>query len=248
MFLDSDDRLNSQMIEKLLKKMTEENADLAVCGFSKFYKDGNLNSWEAIDTVLHGQKFYREFGKLYDMTLMSGPCFKMYRADIIKDNSIIFDTEKSLGEDLTFNISYYDYCNTVVCISTPMYEYRTVKHTSLSNKFNPQKSEIQYELYNMVVDFCRKHKCLEENIKAVNTVFFRQTYVQIQDVVNSDLNSADKKICVQRILDKYMSAEFLSNVNIKTRHNKIVVSLMQKRKISALFLLIKIKNILKRVK
>lgn len=247
-FLDADDRIAPKMLEKLVDRITETSADICVCGFSKFDENNKTVKWEALDGVWHGDDFFNMFGKLYDMTLLSGPCFKMYRTKIIKDNNILFDVNRSLGEDLTFNLQYYEHCTSLACIPEPMYEYRTVKNTSLSNKFNPDKSEIQYELYSQVINFCEKHNCLENNLGYINKVFFRQTYVQIQDIFSSDKTFSEKKMLVNGILDKYMTEQLLSSLKELTKHNKLVVSLMRKRAVVRLFMLVKVKNIIKSIK
>lgn len=247
-FLDSDDRIHPNMLEKLREKMISENSDICVCGFSKFDENNKTVKWSAPDGSWRGDDFFNIFGKLYDMTLLSGPCFKMYRSNIIKENNILFDVNRSLGEDLTFNLQYYAYCNSLCCVSEPMYEYRTVKNTSLSNKFNPQKSEIQYELYNQVVDFCRMHGSLDNNLPYINKVFFRQTYTQIQSIFYSKISYSSKKKTVNDVLDKYMTDEFLSSLTDLSKHNKLVISLMRRRSIVGLFMLIKIKDIINKIR
>ena len=43
-FLDSDDAISSDMIEKMLNSLLRYNADIAVCGFSKYYTKSSLDS------------------------------------------------------------------------------------------------------------------------------------------------------------------------------------------------------------
>lgn len=49
---------------------------------------------------------------------------KMYLADIIKDNNLIFDEQITIGEDIIFVMSYISYCDFIINIPETNYIYR----------------------------------------------------------------------------------------------------------------------------
>lgn len=245
-FLDSDDWILPQLLQRLVDTQRQYDAQLVVTGYSKVDpQTGERQNWPAVNDVLRDRAFFERFGPLYDKTLLSGPCFKLYDSSILKREKILFDPELSLGEDLTFNLQYYDFCGTVCLVEECLYCYRTVANTSLTTRFNPQKSALQHQLYEKVQEFCRRHGCLEESAPYLNAVFFRQSYLQLQSICAAPLERRERDRLMRDILDLYMTGQFLENTQMQSLHNRLVRWMMRRRAIHLLGAFIKMKDVLK---
>lgn len=106
-FCDSDDFFEENAIEKLVGKVGDnelvvsrynanKEGDVVQPGYYVFEKDTTLEQNEYVLEICKQFKNHY-FGVLWN---------KLYRADIIKENNIIFDTNTSLGEDVIFNLDY----------------------------------------------------------------------------------------------------------------------------------------------
>ena len=68
---------------------------------------------------------------------MSTSLFRgIFKANIIRDKNIIFDTNIRYAEDWLFFAEYFKYVNTIVLISEPLYHYYQRKN-SATNMFIP---------------------------------------------------------------------------------------------------------------
>lgn len=137
-FFDSDDTMASNMAEDLIQLI--DTHDIAISGVCKMSEDGKiLNSlpketiyqvtcWEAIASM-YKDKYYSYQGFLWN---------KLYRRDIIEQNSIRFHKELLYNEDRTFNIEYLLYCKTAIIITKPYYYY-TIWQGGAMSKNDPEK-------------------------------------------------------------------------------------------------------------
>lgn len=101
MFIDSDDYIENDCIEKMYKKSMEDNLDILV---SNFYEDRNNNITEVkLET-------FKTASLKEDPTIINkinlGPCNKIYKRDLIVDNNILFE-EKLKYEDAPFVVKAF---------------------------------------------------------------------------------------------------------------------------------------------
>lgn len=146
-FIDSDDIIAPDYIELLIKD-TDSNC-LNICKYLTF---SDTFTYDTTDytTITISKK---EFINLYEMKLFNTPCCKLYNKKIINDNNILFDTKLSIGEDLLFNLKYYDKINEVKVIDKKLYFYRYHGAGTLSTKYTKDMKKIQFMLINELDNF-----------------------------------------------------------------------------------------------
>lgn len=156
MFLDSDDYINEDMIEKLYIGSENQNFDLVRSGFIRtdlsgnvieergYHKERAYNKFEVENDLLP-----RIFGSLpnrHDSFEMGVTC-SLLRRKIIIDNKILFPSERVLiSEDLVFNISFMNLIHNAKVIKYCGYMYRT-NPNSLTIKFRADRFEASKRLY-----------------------------------------------------------------------------------------------------
>lgn len=132
MFLDSDDKIDGETIEKLDSVLSKEHPD---CVLFDFYVVKNTMKW-----------LYRTNGtqsiwvNVDDAVLKtnSSLCGKVYRKKLIVDNLVCFPDLKT-NEDFVFNCLALSYCVKIYYMMEPLYYYiqnpKSVMHSAI-NKNN----------------------------------------------------------------------------------------------------------------
>ena len=94
-FVDSDDYIKDYSLAQFLSAAKQKEADLYV-----------FNCKGVMDYYIG---YFDDFMKKYyfPYILGFGPWNKLYRTSIIKAKKLYFDEEETIGEDLLFNLAYY---------------------------------------------------------------------------------------------------------------------------------------------
>ena len=121
-FIDSDDAILQQMYSVLIDRMEKDGSDMAVCNFQLFNKTGTVTvSQRYKDGVLSPGS---DTVSYYEAALDSC-CNRVYKADIIKKNGLLFEDKRKVAqEDFWFNLRYFCYAFKVSSVGKPFYKYR----------------------------------------------------------------------------------------------------------------------------
>lgn len=130
-FVDADDHVEPDMFEKLYSAMVENSADIAECDY--YYVEPS----KITCNVLNLKSTYYDITKMelpvaYLKLIASAPFLwnKLYRASLIKENSLCFSLE--MGEDCLFNLKLLSMIKSAVTIEKSYYYYYYRK-TSITN-------------------------------------------------------------------------------------------------------------------
>ena len=137
MFVDSDDYLKNNYISRMMENI--ESYNLKVCSYYFEYLDVNKIKPQKYDEKKTENEIIEitkdDFITLYGRQLLNLVWNKIYYANIIKENNILFDENVTKGEDLLFNLDYIKYINTkIAVINEPLYYYVS-KKTGLNRAF-----------------------------------------------------------------------------------------------------------------
>lgn len=124
-FVDSDDCLYSQALEKWVSQADNNNLDLIQCHFNREYKDGQKVADET-DVLTASQYAVSE---TY-LTCVWGTLFKV---SIIKEHSLRFDEMVRLGEDQIFLLNHMQHCSRIQRINDVLYFYRNNATSAVNN-------------------------------------------------------------------------------------------------------------------
>ncbi len=140
-YMDVDDYIEPDMYEKMYDKALEYDCDMVVIR-SKAYQEykfgtislgrtGKENSFLEIRS-----KDDREY--LLDMNIGDGPCNKLIRASVLKDNDIRFP-EKLYYEDLCFTELLKHYVNSLYIIEEYLYHHIIQSNSAAFHTANPDR-------------------------------------------------------------------------------------------------------------
>lgn len=143
-FVDSDDYVSEQMVEKLYYAASHTKSDAAVCGMMLVLPEHNLFQQHSafIYEQLAEEKIYqvkREKRVLTDM--WPSACNKIFKMSVIRQNKIRFK-EQVFYEDHTFFYEYFSCCETFIYIREPLYYYRKQRQGSITTQPSGREAEI----------------------------------------------------------------------------------------------------------
>ncbi|WP_292956550.1 MULTISPECIES: glycosyltransferase [unclassified Neptuniibacter] len=137
LFLDADDYLESEAIQKLMLAQKKVNSDLTVCAFNNFGHNAKKkptvifenNTLLGAQEITHYVKNYLNKPNRHSLFVYSWG--RLFRNSIIQKNSCFFDTTLSSYEDVKFNFQTLHHIESIYYLSEPLCHYRA--HPMLSS-------------------------------------------------------------------------------------------------------------------
>ena len=180
--VDSDDWVDSDMLELLYSKAKETDADIVGCNVTHEYR-----TRQRIFKQSYSGDVEEDIRRLLNGKLFPSLCTSLTRTSIIRENDITFPQGVDTGEDLLFNLNLYLYAHKVVGIDNPSYHYR---HTEDSGSFQHTEKSIK-----SVIEVARRTEALMRETgnyeKYEQEILFRKFSMKcalVTDFKNKDYN------------------------------------------------------------
>lgn len=217
-FVDSDDAIAPDMIEKLLSNIQKNQSDVSVCSVLEFYPDG---TW-VTSSSFHYQKYVSNFcitidtnEKRHSFTNMwPSASNKLFRAEIIQKYNCRFP-EKILYEDHSFYYSYFSHVKKLSYINEPLYYYRKARPGSITSNITGRENEI----YKIIEDIKSKFEVLYAgNVELVQSDLMRISYRLLAErnyVLSSNRKEWFKfcKRAYKYLHQKYSFSQLIDNID-----------------------------------
>lgn len=210
-FVDSDDLIQNDMVERLVRAMENKDYGMAISGirmcYSKRKRIKYVNYLPGIDYVKNKEDFERTFPYFYQCKSYLSPCAKLYRRSIIEQRNIRFREHINLGEDMLFNYDYLGCDFTSIIINEPLYIYRIGEKNSLTQNYSKQRLFNNEMLFYESVKFMEKygiHSMFEPIAKYyfISCILVIQSYLrnkkECRQVIQHILNAKATKYACQK--------------------------------------------------
>lgn len=203
-FIDSDDFVKPTMLDTLLSGMP--TSDLSMCGYELFDDSSNTVTEKYSCNPLSGsmQNLAININDYLSPPFLLGPCFKMFKLEIIDKYELKFPPELSYGEDAVFVFKYLMCCKTVEILPNIEYSYRKHGSTSLSSKFLVKKIDINNQITDLINKFLLKQG-IQNTEEITSDKFFENFVSYTKELVNSNLTFSQKKNIFYDKFSKYSS-------------------------------------------
>ena len=216
-FVDSDDRIEPEMYEKLLSAAVDNDCEISICGFIKYH----LNGWDEkricsdISKVLNRNKAL-EYA-LRNTHYEGYVCNKLFKHCLIK--TIRFDETLHACEDLVFTTQAFMNTDHVTYVNSALYHYMVRENSSIST-FNDKR------LTGLVArEFVIKNAGeISENLRKLAQIqYMHYSIGLLYEVARTDITN--KKIFILRKSSlRYSLIYFLSNqVSLKMKMRSIAI-------------------------
>lgn len=262
-FVDSDDWIDLDTVEKMLSIAQKDNCDFIVAGFNRQYDENKIISSNKCTDVIEIIKksdiqekiLYPILGSLSknsnDVEREMCVWTNMYKLSIIRDSNIIFANEREfLSEDLLFNINYIMKINSAALVPYCFYHYR-LNHVSLTNAYRKNRFSLLCNLYKHEKDLLSKYNIWSDAQERVYRTFIMKARNAIRILVNSKNLSFSKKYThLKKILNNEILIEILSKypINSYKMSLKVVAKLMKNKLVLLLMLEQKLRYFLKSIR
>ena len=124
-FVDSDDCLYPNALQRWFEVAEQNNLDLIQCYFNREYKEGQVEG-EATEVLTAAQ--YADSENY--LTCAWGTLFK---TSIVEEHILRFDEKVRLGEDQIFLLNYMQLCTRIQRIGDVLYFYRNNEQSAVNN-------------------------------------------------------------------------------------------------------------------
>lgn len=135
-FVDSDDWIEENALLILFEKIKYNNPDLIIFNSKMIKKNNviinkfNVDNYELIN--MNTNEFFNKYYFKYNIGFELWN--KLYKKDIITENNIYFSDEETIGEDLLFNLYYYEHINNYLYIKDILYNYLSREDSAMFTK------------------------------------------------------------------------------------------------------------------
>lgn len=236
MFVDSDDSVESGLVESLLNRALDEKADFVMCGYKKVFKTN-----DEIKSIQHFQcepytgdsvGFLENIVDYVGKPFLQGPCWKLFKRDIISTYNILFPEKMSYGEDTVFVYTFLKYAIRISVINEELYRYNVYNDESLSRVFRQDKFEINLYLLELLEELFLEHK-LAYDESFLNSQICGSYISYMGGIWNSD-HKLDYKLRHRIILNaiaKNETHQAFKALEYYSKQNKLLYILISKEQI-----------------
>lgn len=210
-FIDSDDYLENNMIEKLFIEINKHNSDVSACNYFIESNESKIIALDICPTIFDNIQ-YKE--SLVNSKSICGYLWnKLYRRSILMNdnNYIIFDENVKILEDLLFNLRVAENVKKVSYICDPLYHYIQRENSAL-NSNNILKMESSLSVYLKIIKELDKY-----NIEEVNN--YKLSYIIEGSLVKIYSNKCHDIDIINNTIRKFLK----ENVLLKTGKFKIKI-------------------------
>ena len=236
MFVDSDDYIDSALLERAYDTIKETDADLYICGLSvEIFKKMEIVSQKKY--VSKGKNGYRtreileNFGEFFPDQYIYGPCHKLYHRKTIEENKVRFDNDLTIWEDFLFNQHILMGCETVYISDEALYHYRMEGEGSLSHRSNPYYYKMTTFVYDNMRELLQRFGCSNEARARFELTYFHALLYGITTCYSNHYSETAPEDRLKIIKD------VSSNVHIR----ELPLKRLQGIKLKAILLLLKLR-------
>ena len=215
-FVDSDDYIDKDMYNEMIKALEKEKTDMVICSYKKVIEENiSINNKTPKSKKLNGIDEAFSYLKNEKYNYISNIWNKIYLKNKIQNK---FNEKYYIGEDLLFNCQYLLNTNTVYFMDKPFYNY-IIQNQSLSHKVT-DKTITSIQAFDEII------KTVDKKISNHN----------IDDLYREQFRFANLIIKTYKKLDKK------NKIYIKETRKKLFTKILKSKEIGFIR---KIKTILK---
>lgn len=233
MFVDSDDYVEPNMIEKYIEAMMQNKADVVIGGIH--FLNENKGNYDKVPSVV-GELQKREFWKALcaeDNSIWGYVPNKMYKTQIIKKYNLIFNENMKAQEDLAFALDYFATIEKFYVINYCGYNYEY----AIVQRNVPAKDLIGNQ----------QKILLNAKKVGVEAVIYEMIIRKIQKQIYTSLYYCESIDEISSIMNMPKLIENVRNVSNLKGEEKKILSWFATRKAKRIWIYFRIRNSLRKV-
>lgn len=225
-FVDSDDTIENEYIEKLTTSAIGLNLDIVTCGYKEFSRYGitiQNDFWEG-NYITSKKEFLSKLFNGLGGTLWG----KIFKREIIVREQLFLNSNIKVSEDLIFILKYAFHCKSFGTLEDTLYNYNRLNENSITSNMN----------FNNYLNLIEVNKIIERNLHHFsysNDEIIKLLSRRIQDLVFSFVIYQHKEKDNWRIKSKNIDY-VLSEVNFKKYKHRFGTEILLEKPMLRFFL------------
>ena len=232
-FLDSDDYVEINLIERLILEAQNNESDVVICGYYADSVDSNetllsSKNYKGINGVYNKKNFQKIPLDSNTVGLLGYAWNKLYKIQTINSKSHRFIKGLSLIEDIVFNGPVLEECNTISFIEDPLIHYMQRSRNTLGSKYY----ENYFDLKLIAINIVRKLLLFwGKQDTEITTITDKMGFKALKSTARflscaANYESNKKSIILDDLLQSYQAREILRNVKLNSLKDKFLKYLM----------------------
>ncbi|NIK78176.1 glycosyltransferase involved in cell wall biosynthesis [Paenibacillus castaneae] len=231
-FVDSDDYIEPNMVELLVKYITDHDVDLIICGHTSIDANNNLEERARMNDAIYSSKneIYFKLLDCRNSSFMNPPWNKLYKSNIIKTYNIRFDENISLGEDFIFNLNYTKYIVSMATLDLQLYNYWKESNISLTTKYRSDNWGIMRLWFIKYKELLNDKYFINKYENQINGFILKCIQITLSATFNSNNISKEEGLrVIESIMKDDITTEALKNIEPIGLNSKIILFCFKKK-------------------
>ena len=188
-------------VETMVAALEKSGADLGIAGYTRI-KNGERSQQKVKNHTypLADGTFVADFFQLYNAWLLHMPGNKIYKRELI--GALTFPLDKSLGEDLLFNLAYMEQCKKIQTVDSCGYQYVIAMAGSLATTFREDKMENSLDLHRSVWQFAENMFGRQKVAQQGDSRLMKELHAYLRQLLLTDGKTWNEK---KKIMKHYFS-------------------------------------------
>lgn len=205
-FVDADDYLDIQTIEKCINISDKNHADIVMFGNYDVNKDGTIEKKHIVDSELY---FDREQAInhilpglfTYDRGFGISVCMKMFDLEVIKQNNLRFGREREfISEDACFLLELFAHILSVAIVPENLYYYQK-NEKSFSRRYKENTQVLNDAFLLRAIDICKDIGYSEYILSYIKARYHMYTIAGMKQIVSCELPKKEKQKALRSVFE-----------------------------------------------
>jgi glycosyltransferase involved in cell wall biosynthesis len=235
MFVDSDDWIDENTIEELIKLQKTSDYDIILFGFYK--ENVRLDQVTLIRNTNQSYKRKEELTLKIPSMIEDGSLHqlwnKFYKASILRNNNLFFTDWLNLAEDALFNYHAFLKADSLYITEKCFYHYM-MRENSLAHRYHPMKYKMLIYVNDRLQELIKAGADYKNYKPSADLIRFKSLFSSISDLFHQDctLTRKDKRVFLQKIVDNESSFPYI----LDNRLHRILLFILRTQSISLIYL------------
>lgn len=243
LFLDSDDILVPEAVERLVKSAKENRADMVMSGYSMLYEDREVPALFSplVKEYMTTQAFSQLVLEVVPWNLVSCIGTKLYRRSLIEDSQLRFNEQYKFNEEGAFIIEYLLISEHIACVNEPLYTYRIRQSGSTMSSYRPRMFESLVRVNELVRQFFEKNGIFEQK----KPYYYRKLFFLVVDSLRNEAVFGDRQSFRETVNTVSQYVDYADMIKVLTKSpllgwkQKFALTLMRLQWYGVLYYLMK---------
>ncbi len=221
LFVDSDDYIDTRLIEEAVTEAKNNNAEIVCYGFKKILKGKVIGEFipklkrKLFEDIQIREKLLPELIATSDKNskniIEMSACMELISTELIKNNKWLFISEREIiSEDVCSLLELYSNVKTVYILEKPYYCYR-INENSITHTYNENDLKNIKIFYDYCINLCNKHEYNEETKLRFQKRALNYMIAYLKNVINSKESCIKKTRTIRKCINDMWIRELIKN-------------------------------------